>query len=246
MNVVNFSDGVDGLAAGRVHDRRRSRSRSSPSTSASTAPAILAAITAGAALGFLFHNFHPASVFMGDAGANLLGYLLGRRRGGRLAEDQRGRRPGRAAGDPRRAVPRHRLRGRQAAQVPAQAVVGRRQPLPPPDGADRLLPAQDRRLPVRLDAAAGRRWRSRCASSPTRPSRPLHVGWSLVLVALGAGRAGGQRLSRLRAGDPQVQGHCARSELRRADPDTTEHEIDGAGAPATSRPASSSAWDSAG
>ena len=39
--------------------------------------AILAALTAGAALGFLFHNFHPASVFMGDAGANLLGYLLG-------------------------------------------------------------------------------------------------------------------------------------------------------------------------
>src|SRR5207302_8534382 len=39
--------------------------------------AILAALTAGAALGFLFHNLHPASVFMGDCGANLLGYLLG-------------------------------------------------------------------------------------------------------------------------------------------------------------------------
>ena len=38
---------------------------------------MLAAITAGAALGFLFHNFYPASVFMGDSGANLLGYLLG-------------------------------------------------------------------------------------------------------------------------------------------------------------------------
>jgi UDP-GlcNAc:undecaprenyl-phosphate/decaprenyl-phosphate GlcNAc-1-phosphate transferase len=38
---------------------------------------VLAAITAGAALGFLFHNFHPASVFMGDSGSNLLGYLLG-------------------------------------------------------------------------------------------------------------------------------------------------------------------------
>ena len=38
---------------------------------------MLAALTAGAALGFLFHNFYPASVFMGDAGANLLGYLLG-------------------------------------------------------------------------------------------------------------------------------------------------------------------------
>ena len=33
-------------------------------------------ITAGAALGFLCHNFHPASIFMGDAGSNLLGLLL--------------------------------------------------------------------------------------------------------------------------------------------------------------------------
>ena len=37
---------------------------------------ILAALTAGAALGFLWHNFHPASIFMGDAGSNLLGLLL--------------------------------------------------------------------------------------------------------------------------------------------------------------------------
>ena len=37
---------------------------------------ILAALTAGAALGFLYHNFHPASIFMGDAGSNLLGLLL--------------------------------------------------------------------------------------------------------------------------------------------------------------------------
>jgi UDP-GlcNAc:undecaprenyl-phosphate GlcNAc-1-phosphate transferase len=39
--------------------------------------AVLSAITAGAALGFLVHNFHPASVFMGDCGSNLLGLLLG-------------------------------------------------------------------------------------------------------------------------------------------------------------------------
>ena len=30
----------------------------------------------GAAFGFLYHNFHPASIFMGDAGSNLLGLLL--------------------------------------------------------------------------------------------------------------------------------------------------------------------------
>ncbi len=38
---------------------------------------MLSAIVAGAALGFLVHNFHPASVFMGDSGSNLLGFLLG-------------------------------------------------------------------------------------------------------------------------------------------------------------------------
>ena len=37
----------------------------------------LSLITAGAALGFLVFNFPPASVYMGDAGANLLGLLLG-------------------------------------------------------------------------------------------------------------------------------------------------------------------------
>jgi UDP-GlcNAc:undecaprenyl-phosphate/decaprenyl-phosphate GlcNAc-1-phosphate transferase len=78
MNVVNFSDGVDGLAAGLctidgiaftiiIFDLPGSYA----------APAVLAALTAGASLGFLFFNFPPAKVFMGDSGANLLGYLLG-------------------------------------------------------------------------------------------------------------------------------------------------------------------------
>jgi UDP-GlcNAc:undecaprenyl-phosphate GlcNAc-1-phosphate transferase len=75
MNVVNFSDGVDGLAAGVcaiaaaafvviAFDLERANA------------AVLAAIVAGAALGFLVHNFHPATVFMGDCGSNLLGLLL--------------------------------------------------------------------------------------------------------------------------------------------------------------------------
>jgi UDP-GlcNAc:undecaprenyl-phosphate GlcNAc-1-phosphate transferase len=40
-------------------------------------PGVLAAITAGAALGFLIFNFPPASSFMGDCGAQLLGLLMG-------------------------------------------------------------------------------------------------------------------------------------------------------------------------
>ena len=76
MNIVNFSDGIDGLAAGVctisaaafaiiAFDLQRD------------AAGVLAGLTAGAALGFLFWNFHPASVFMGDSGSNLLGLLLG-------------------------------------------------------------------------------------------------------------------------------------------------------------------------
>jgi UDP-GlcNAc:undecaprenyl-phosphate GlcNAc-1-phosphate transferase len=76
MNVVNFSDGVDGLAAGLCAICGVAFSILAFDLNVPGA-AILAAITAGASLGFLFHNYHPASVFMGDSGANLLGYLLG-------------------------------------------------------------------------------------------------------------------------------------------------------------------------
>jgi UDP-GlcNAc:undecaprenyl-phosphate GlcNAc-1-phosphate transferase len=76
MNVVNFSDGVDGLAAGLCTIDGIAFAAIAFDLNVSGA-GVLAALTAGAAVGFLFHNFHPASVFMGDSGANLLGYLLG-------------------------------------------------------------------------------------------------------------------------------------------------------------------------
>jgi UDP-GlcNAc:undecaprenyl-phosphate GlcNAc-1-phosphate transferase len=76
MNVVNFSDGVDGLAAGVCAISALAFSVIAFDLGRDVA-GVLAAITAGAALGFLVHNFHPASVFMGDCGSNLLGLLLG-------------------------------------------------------------------------------------------------------------------------------------------------------------------------
>ncbi len=76
MNVVNFSDGVDGLAAGLCTIDGVAFAIIAFDLGVSTA-GVLAALTAGAALGFLFHNLYPAKVFMGDSGANLLGYLLG-------------------------------------------------------------------------------------------------------------------------------------------------------------------------
>ncbi len=78
MNIVNFSDGVDGLAAGVCAIDGAAFSviafRIQGGTSAA---AVLAAVTAGASIGFLFHNSYPAKIFMGDTGSNLLGYLLG-------------------------------------------------------------------------------------------------------------------------------------------------------------------------
>ena len=75
MNIVNFTDGVDGLAAGVCTIAAATFAVICLSLDRDEA-GILAAVTAGAAAGFLYHNFHPASIFMGDAGSNLLGLLL--------------------------------------------------------------------------------------------------------------------------------------------------------------------------
>src|SRR3954453_7706137 len=84
MNVVNFTDGVDGLAAGvctiaagTLAIIALSLDKACLDGSATcTGAGVLAAITAGAAFGFLYHNFHPASIFMGHAGSNPLGLPL--------------------------------------------------------------------------------------------------------------------------------------------------------------------------
>jgi UDP-GlcNAc:undecaprenyl-phosphate GlcNAc-1-phosphate transferase len=77
MNVVNFSDGVDGLAAGVCAIIAAAMAVIAFDFPGRQQPGVLAAITAGAALGFLLYNFPPASSFMGDCGANLLGLLMG-------------------------------------------------------------------------------------------------------------------------------------------------------------------------
>jgi UDP-GlcNAc:undecaprenyl-phosphate GlcNAc-1-phosphate transferase len=75
MNVVNFTDGADGLAAGVCTIAAATFAVIALSLDRVDA-GVLAALTAGASVGFLWHNFHPASIFMGDAGSNLLGLLL--------------------------------------------------------------------------------------------------------------------------------------------------------------------------
>ncbi|MDO5629766.1 MAG: MraY family glycosyltransferase [Mobilicoccus sp.] len=83
INAVNFIDGLDGLAAGIVAIASLSyflyayqlSFQYNPPNVFSTATFVTAALL-GCCLGFLPHNVNPARLFMGDAGALLLGLLL--------------------------------------------------------------------------------------------------------------------------------------------------------------------------
>ena len=81
-NAVNLIDGLDGLAAGIVaiaagalclYGLRLEQLGLLP---ADNIGPLVAVIACGICLGFLPHNFHPARIFMGDAGALLLGLLM--------------------------------------------------------------------------------------------------------------------------------------------------------------------------
>jgi UDP-GlcNAc:undecaprenyl-phosphate GlcNAc-1-phosphate transferase len=76
MNAINLLDGLDGLASGVAV--------------VIVVPLLLVSVVngqaigvligvalAGALFGFLLHNFHPASVFLGDSGALFVGFVLG-------------------------------------------------------------------------------------------------------------------------------------------------------------------------
>src|SRR5947209_3288381 len=82
VNAVNLIDGLDGLAAGIVAIAAASffvYSYRVPPTSGSAvlqAAPVLCAVVAGACVGFLPWNFHPARIIMGDTGSMLLGMLL--------------------------------------------------------------------------------------------------------------------------------------------------------------------------
>ncbi len=75
VNMVNFIDGLDGLAAGVCGISALTFSIIALSTWF-WGMGVIAAVLAGATFAFLLFNFHPASIFMGDAGSMLLGFVL--------------------------------------------------------------------------------------------------------------------------------------------------------------------------
>ena len=74
-NTVNLIDGLDGLAAG-VASIASFTIMLVALQQNFILVAILTAALAGAAVGFLKYNFHPAQIFMGDTGSMFLGFML--------------------------------------------------------------------------------------------------------------------------------------------------------------------------
>jgi UDP-GlcNAc:undecaprenyl-phosphate GlcNAc-1-phosphate transferase len=71
VNAVNLTDVCDGLVTGLAVVALLALALVEPEVRS------LALVVAGACLGFLVFNAPPASIFLGDAGSNLLGFLLG-------------------------------------------------------------------------------------------------------------------------------------------------------------------------
>lgn len=74
-NAVNFLDNMDGLAAGLAAIAAGFFTFIAYSQGQSLV-SMLAAALFGSAVGFLIYNFNPASTFMGDMGALVLGFIL--------------------------------------------------------------------------------------------------------------------------------------------------------------------------
>src|SRR6195952_2599784 len=82
MNAINFIDGLDGLVAGvalianGVFFVYSYLQQSANNLDYFNLAALVTAVLIGACIGFLPLNFHPAKMFMGDAGALLVGLLM--------------------------------------------------------------------------------------------------------------------------------------------------------------------------
>lgn len=73
-NLYNFMDGSDGLAGGMACSGFLCYAVAA-AFAGSTQFALMNLAIAAAAAGFLVHNFHPARIFLGDAGSVPLGFL---------------------------------------------------------------------------------------------------------------------------------------------------------------------------
>ena len=77
INLFNFMDGIDGLAGSEAIAMAAGYLAVSGLIGRSGALTMLALLIIAACLGYLVWNWHPARIFMGDAGSIPLGFLLG-------------------------------------------------------------------------------------------------------------------------------------------------------------------------
>lgn len=75
INAYNLIDGIDGLAAG-IGIIASAAFGAWFYTVGAMELALLCAVVIGALAGFLWYNYSPASIFMGDTGSQVVGYLL--------------------------------------------------------------------------------------------------------------------------------------------------------------------------
>ena len=75
INLFNFMDGIDGLAAGEAVFVASAGALLSYGAASAAVPAA-SLVLAAAALGFLGWNWPPARIFMGDVGSGYLGFVI--------------------------------------------------------------------------------------------------------------------------------------------------------------------------
>jgi len=76
LNSINFIDGLDGLSSGVVFIAAVTLGLISLTLVSQVYVAVLCFALAGALLGFLRYNFHPATIFVGTSGVMFMGYTL--------------------------------------------------------------------------------------------------------------------------------------------------------------------------
>lgn len=77
INCMNLIDGLDGLAGGIAAIYFLTIGIIAiVLKSSSGLDTILTFVMLGSTLGYLYHNFYPASIFMGDSGSMFLGYMI--------------------------------------------------------------------------------------------------------------------------------------------------------------------------
>jgi UDP-N-acetylmuramyl pentapeptide phosphotransferase/UDP-N-acetylglucosamine-1-phosphate transferase len=74
LNAYNFMDGIDGIASGQAVVAGLMWAWAC----GSSAPfvAVAGVLIAAASIGFLWHNWAPAAIFLGDAGSGFLGFAF--------------------------------------------------------------------------------------------------------------------------------------------------------------------------